>query len=68
MTVKEMREILEGCDDNDFIVVEIDETSLGNKIGLNEDLYAFSVDFIDGIETNTGIQTEIRLTILPDGE
>ena len=51
MTVKELKEILEDYNDNDYVVVEVHDTVL------HEDLYSFYVDEIDMYNN----QKEIRI-------
>ena len=58
MTIKELKEAISNCNDNDIVVVEIHE---GVRYG---DLYDFTIDKIDGIRFQDGTEiSEIRLCI-----
>jgi len=58
MTIKELKEAISNCNDNDEVVVEIHE---GVRY---EDLYDFTFDKIDGIRLQDGTEiSEIRLCI-----
>ncbi len=41
MTIKKLKKILNHCNDNDVIIVEVHDTIL------HEDLYEFYIDFIE---------------------
>ena len=62
-TKKQLLEALEGTNDNDIVVIEVYDTVL------DEDLYPFYVDKIDGIKLDSGeIVNEIRFTAIPHNE
>lgn len=57
-TIGELRQAIEGLNDNDQLLVEIHE---GQR---TEDLYPFSIDIIEGIELINGTKVnEIRFCI-----
>jgi hypothetical protein len=58
MTIKELKEAISNCNDNDKVVIEIHE-------GIRyENLYDFTIDKIDKIRLQDGTQiSEIRLCI-----
>ena len=58
MTIKELKEAISNCNDNDKVVIEIHE-------GIRyEDLYDFTIDKINGIRLQDGTKiSEIRLCI-----
>jgi len=55
MKVKELKTFLSTVDDNDVVVVEVFDTVL------YEDLYEFTLDIIERVETIDGIVKEIRI-------
>jgi hypothetical protein len=58
MTIKELKEAISNCNDNDEVTIEIHE---GVRY---EDLYDFTIDKIDGIRLQDGTEiSEIRLCI-----
>ena len=58
MTIKELKEAIANCNDNDEVTIEIHE---GVR---HEDLYEFSIEKIHGIRLMDGTEiSEIRLCI-----
>jgi hypothetical protein len=58
MTIKELKEAISNCNDNDEVTIEIHE---GVRY---DDLYDFTIDKIDGIRLQDGTEiSEIRLCI-----
>jgi hypothetical protein len=62
-TKKELMQEIENLNDNDLVVIEVYDTVL------DEDLYSFYVDVIEGIKLNNGeTVNEIRFTAIPHKE
>lgn len=61
LTKRQLLDAIRECDDHDDVVIEVFDCVL------QEDLYEFSVDIVNGVRMENGItKNEIRFCVIPN--